>query len=130
MTTDKKKILVVDDVDDVRDALVSVLEDFDYQIFAASNGQEALDTLQNEAIDLMITDILMPQMDGLELVTAAQKECPGLKIILMSGGGRFIGSEGGYDYLGKSKKLTGVPHVIKKPVKAEELMSTIEEVLA
>ena len=128
MAMPKKRILVVDDVEDIRDALASVLIDCNYDTFSASNSLEAMEVLQTSQIDMVITDILMPVMDGIELVKNAQQGYPNLKFIIMSGGGRHLGIEN--DYIGMSKELTGISCVLKKPIQVDELLMTIEELFS
>lgn len=79
------RILAVDDDALILLNTVTILEDMGHQVHQASSGREALETLQREAIDLMITDYAMPHMNGAELVRRATEILPDLKIILASG---------------------------------------------
>ena len=127
---DKNKcILIVDDVKDIRESLALILEDEGYIIIQASNGLEALELLSVGQIDMMITDILMPEMDGIELSTQVRNEHPDIKIILISGGGRDVSSEGECDYLGMAKKLTGIAYVLKKPFQPIEMIDLVNQLL-
>ena len=129
MNETAKNILIVDDIDAVRKALALILEDEGYNILQASNGLEALNLLDNLDIDLIITDILMPEMDGIELVTEVNAKFPHQKIILISGGGRQIDNNSNFDYLGQASRLTGISHVLKKPFNPEEIIGLIDSLL-
>ena len=126
MVKTKQRILVVDDVDDVRSGLVHILEDEGYQVCDAPNGTKAMDMLEKEPVQLVITDVLMPEMDGMELVTRASKLYPEMKFILISGGGRQLVSD--YDYLDVTSKLTGVSNILKKPFRPDDLLGMITEI--
>lgn len=126
MVRKQKNILLVDDVKDVREQLSHVLEDEGYNVSTASNGIEAIKALSNTHIDMIITDILMPEMDGIELIAHAKKINPHeLKFILISGGGRKLPDN--YDYLEATKKLTGVTSLLKKPFNPDELIEMMDQ---
>lgn len=130
MNEAKKTILIVDDVEEVCDAIALILEDPDkYNTLTAGSGKKAIALLETELVDLMIVDILMPEMDGIELVETVQNIYPELKIILISGGGRQEEPDSGYDYLKVSKELTGITNAIKKPIKAKELLDLVEKLI-
>ncbi|MBF0095987.1 MAG: response regulator [Magnetococcales bacterium] len=118
-------ILLVDDDEVVRTVLREILIRAGYQLLEASNGQEALKLLQNHAIDLTITDIFMPEMDGIDLLAAISRSRPGSKIIAMSGG-----------YKAMDPKLTlrmaqsfGAVEILSKPLHAEQLLAAVSKVL-
>lgn len=129
MSEIKKSILLVDDVKDVRDGLSQILSDEGYDVMTAENGLQAIKKLMNKHTDLIITDILMPEMDGIELIDKVKEfNLPGLQYILISGGGRKLAND--YDYLEITKKLTGVSTLLKKPFKPEELLEVVNTLLA
>jgi len=78
-------ILLVDDETALLDMLKKTLIQQGYQIFTAHSGQSALQILKNEQVDLMMTDIIMPDMDGYELSKIVKENYPGIKIQLVSG---------------------------------------------
>jgi len=79
-------ILIVDDEPEVRTVIAEFLEDFGYRVLQASGGSQALCRLHdNPAVRLMITDIRMPEMSGIELADLATEQNPRLKVILISG---------------------------------------------
>jgi len=119
-----KKILVVDDDDLIRDLIYEILEPNGYQILLADNGNKALEILDREEVDLIITDIIMPDKEGIETIIDIKKKLPRAKIIAMSGGGQLDANS----YLSIAKKL-GVKATITKPFDPAKLIRTIEEVL-
>lgn len=129
MTKNKKTVLVVDDVKELRQELAYVLEDAGYDVHQADNGLLALDILKQTPVDLLITDILMPSMDGIELVAQVKKRFSDMKIILISGGGRQPNRDKQYDYLLATKRLSGVQDVLKKPFSDQVLLDLSERLL-
>ena len=120
MSTVSNTILVVDDEPELGNLIKELLENAGYNVLLSLNGLEAMNILNSMPIILVITDILMPEMDGIELVLAARKQFPDLKFVLLSGGGRKTDSD--YDYLYIAKKLTGIPNTLRKPFSPEELI--------
>ena len=119
----QQTILIVDDVPEVRRMLHHLLSEEGYNILQAENGVEAMDIINSNTIDLLITDILMPEMNGTELANAAAEVNPDLKMIAMSGGGKP------YDVISMCKKMTGVTHVLRKPFKLDEMLLLVQELL-
>jgi CheY-like chemotaxis protein len=83
-------ILVVDDSPDVAHVLSVWLEHDHRRVFCAHSGREAAAILERQAIDAVVTDILMPDGDGIELLTALRLRQPRLRLVAMSGGGRYL----------------------------------------
>lgn len=119
------KILVIEDDDSFRNVLIQMLEKAGYEVLSADNGNQALVHCRTESPDLVLTDIIMPDKEGLETIQELLNQCPNLKIIAMSGGGRF----GPNSYLPMAAKL-GAKRTLQKPFMREELLSTISDVLA
>ena len=118
-----KTILVVDDDADTRAAIRSSLGS--YQVLEAPHGRVALAVIAVTPVDLVITDIFMPEMDGLELIRALKKQTPDMPIIAISGGGRF-------DLAGSQLSLAsrfGAEAMIRKPYDRQELERTVDLVL-
>ena len=78
-------ILVVEDEPLVRMVVVETLRDAGYEVLEAGDGMEALEVLRKSPVDLMMTDIQMPRMNGYQLVEAAMTRWPGMKILLVTG---------------------------------------------
>lgn len=128
MSKKRKRILIVDDVREILTGISSILEMEGYEAITAENGIQALEVIDNN-IDLVVSDILMPEMDGIELCQIIRDKFPDIKMILISGGGRQSNLKSNYDYLETAKKLTGVDTLLKKPFNPEELVSQINSKL-
>lgn len=118
-----KKILLVDDNQVILNALSNYLryKFKEYTIIAASGGQEAIDTLAAGPIDLVLTDLDMPVVDGYQVITYAKKNCPSTQVIFMTGSWSLD--------LEVLISKTGVVHCIEKPFRFEELEDTIRKAL-
>lgn len=118
------KILLVEDEDAFRMILKQMLERDGHTVLPAANGRKALRLCIDGGIDLVVTDIVMPDMEGLETIREIRKQHPALKVIAMSGGGR-IGAE---DYLRIAGKL-GADQTLVKPFSRTQLRAAISGVL-
>ena len=87
MTADMSFILLVDDEEDIRDVLTLSLSDLGYRVVCAENGREALDRFRQEMPPLVLTDIKMPAMDGIELLKHIKREAPETEVIMITGHG-------------------------------------------
>ena len=119
------KILVIDDEIQVRTYIRKILEAEDHEVFEAANGEIGLKMYQENPVDLIITDIVMPEKEGIEIIIELKRECPDVKIIAISGGSGNFGSE---NYLCLAKEL-GAAKTISKPFVSEELLKIVREVL-
>ncbi len=118
------RILIIEDDDLVRDYLAEVLQRADYQVHTAADGQAGVDLCRTQPMDLVITDILMPEKDGIETILDLRRDNPGLKVMAISGGGR----SGPDSYL-NSARLLGADLTMKKPFSNQELLSAVAELL-
>lgn len=127
----KKNILVIDDVEGIRRELALLLEDEDYKVFQADDGINATDIITNENIELIISDILMPNMDGLELCSFLEKNHPNIPVILISGGGNTYGKDKDAtdDLLNQAQMLTQARAILKKPFTTNELLTQVNIIL-
>ena len=116
-----KIILVVDDELGYRDMLQMDLAAQGFKVITAGGGVEALDILKEEKVDLLLTDMKMPQMDGLDTVIAAKKHHPGIPIVLMTG----YAVE---DRVERALRLKATT-CLKKPFDIEELAKIIHDAL-
>jgi len=121
-----KKMLIVDDVNDLRIGLVDIFNNEGFEVYEAENGNEAMKIIDSTAIDILVTDILMPEMDGIELTKAAKQKLPNLRTIAISGGGRQLKSSQDIDYLKQSKTLAGVDEILKKPFQPTEIIQLVK----
>ncbi len=119
-------ILVVDDDDDMRETLRLILEKEGYRLLTASNGNEVEEICQTDRPGLVITDIIMPDKDGLETITSLQRNYPDMKIIAISGAGSGRGKE--FNYL-ECAELLGANRVLGKPFSQSDILNLVKEVL-
>ena len=118
------RILVIDNEQLARFAIRKMLLSAGHQVVEAENGVVATDLCKVEAFDLVITDILMPEKEGIATIHELKREFPNAKIIAVSGGG-FTGK----DYLPMAKDL-GADYTFPKPFRIEELIQALNELLA
>jgi CheY-like chemotaxis protein len=117
-------ILLVDDDDQFRNMLSEVLTLADYQVQEASGGKRAIELYRHQPTDLVITDLVMPEKEGLEMIVELKRFHPGAKIIAISGGGRG----GAQDYL-KMATAFGAQRVLAKPFSHAEILQAVSQVL-
>ena len=120
----KKTILVIDDEPAISKMIKRLLERENYKVDTAIDGDEAMLLLSRNIYDMIITDIIMPKKEGIEVITSVKKLYPGTKIIAMSGGGRFA-PEG---YL-KAADILGADKIFKKPFDHKEMLRTVNTLL-
>lgn len=84
ITGQSKKVLIVDDADFMRMMLEDILTHHGHTVLQAKDGQECLNILQNEAVDVCVLDIVMPVMNGIDALRRIKKEHPGLKVVMLS----------------------------------------------
>jgi DNA-binding response OmpR family regulator len=119
------RILVIDDYDPFRAFLTDVLNDAGYEVSEARNGRDGLRLFRESPTDLVITDVLMPEKDGIEIITELRRDFPKVKIIAVSGGGSY--SADGYLQMAK---LLGSARTLAKPVRSELLLEVVHDVLS
>jgi CheY-like chemotaxis protein len=117
-------ILVVDDDPVLRQVITLALEGAGHSVLRCENGKKAVDFLAHEAADLLITDIIMPEMDGVETVRAVRRLQPQLPILAISGGGSFDPT----DYLGMAQAF-GATAVLPKPIRPQQLIEVVTTLL-
>ena len=115
------RILVAADEAGVRGFLRAVLEDGGHEVIEAVDGKQALQQARAGQVDLVITDLVMPEQEGIETIRALRREVPGVGIIAISGAleGQFL----------KVAEMLGADAVLNKPVSAEVLLAKVVEVL-
>ena len=118
-------ILVIDDEEPVRAVLRQMLEKEGYKVEEAPDGALGMSLLQDHPIDLIITDLFMPEKEGIETMREVQKSFPQVKIIAMSGGGRM----GKLDFLPMAESF-GAQRTLAKPFERKELLEAVRAVLA
>lgn len=119
-----KRILIIEDDVVIREILLEALEPCGYHLEEAENGKEGLKLHRKQPFDLIITDIIMPEMEGLETITAVKESRPDVMIIAISGGGRG----GAGEYLNMAEHM-GAHRVFNKPFDPEEMRLTVMQML-
>jgi len=113
-------ILVADDNEALRRMTREALEEFGYRVIEASTGKQAGEQLRQEKIDLLMTDLIMPDSEGIETIADAKQNFPSLRILAISGSSQ--------DYLDGAAML-GADGTLRKPFKLEDLRSAVARLL-
>ncbi len=119
-----KKILVIDDDNDFRKMLSAKLTKSGFAVVEAENGVEGIRRFTENEVDLVVTDIIMPEKEGMETILELKKIDPALKIIAVSGGGRSAPE----DYLSVSEYF-GAVKSFRKPFNLSEFVQTINNLI-
>ncbi len=119
-----KRILVIDDDAQVRQMLKQTLERAGYEVVDAADGAKGIKFYRDEPTDLVITDIIMPEKEGIETIMELKRDFPDVKIIAVSGGGRV---DPGH-YLEIACRL-GADRTFTKPFDRVELLEAIQQLL-
>ncbi|MBF0588994.1 MAG: response regulator [Magnetococcales bacterium] len=119
-------ILVIDDDLDFRDMLEQMLTEADFQVTTAQDGKEGLARYRQSPSDLVITDILMPEMEGIETISALMKQGRQPKILAISGGSRHLSS----DSVLHAARCIGARRILNKPFTRGQLFAEIEALMA
>ena len=122
---ESKRILLLDDDRQVSSMLREMLQSEEYEVLVPANGTEGLSFLRQEPVDLLITDMLMPEMDGIEVIREVRRLWPSLKILAMSGGGIGTTPE---VYLTLAQQL-GAVSTLAKPFSHEQLLTVVHELI-
>ncbi|MFP7754582.1 response regulator [Thermodesulfobacteriota bacterium B35] len=120
-----KRILVVDDEEQIRSMLTQMLEHEGYEVHAAENGEEGMTLIGRYAFDLVITDMIMPVKDGLKFIMELVREYPDLKIMAISGGGAIKAER----YLTMASYLGDIA-TLEKPFKRDVLLEMVKQQFA
>lgn len=127
-------ILLVDDEPEIRAVLSRILENAGHDVEVAANGDEALKKLHGNRADLVITDIIMPGLDGVGLMKAMRKDFPKLPIIAISGGGYVAPAPYSPDSIATNAYLTsancaGANRTLSKPFDRQAILAAVAELL-
>jgi two-component system, chemotaxis family, chemotaxis protein CheY len=113
--------LVVDDVPTVRESLAIAMGDAGFEVSSAANGREALDLLEAEEFDVLVTDMWMPEMDGLRLLKEIRGRRPKMRIFGVTGGGPRLTIEA----MSSLAEVWGAERVFLKPFDDDELVAAV-----
>jgi DNA-binding NtrC family response regulator len=117
------RVLVVDDDAGIRNFLRMLLELEGYEVATVGNGNEALQAQRQDPAAIVLTDIFMPEVEGMETIARMREEFPQARIIVMSGGGSYNGA----DYLKLAREI-GAVKALKKPFAPQDLIDAMREV--
>lgn len=119
------RVLVIDDNAQVRELMRAILQGAGFAVDLAADGELGLVLQRARPAEVVITDIFMPNQDGLETIACLRKEFPQVKVIAMSGGGALVR---GTAYLSTAAEI-GAHALLRKPFEAEALLRVLGEVL-
>ncbi len=117
-------VLIIEDDEYVQQMLKQTFERSGYEVATASNGRIGIQLFQGKPFDVVITDLIMPEMEGIETISKLRKDNPDVKIIAISGGGRNNSD----DYLHLAEKI-GATRTFAKPVDRNELLKAVKELI-
>ena len=120
-----KRVLVIDDDESLRGTIREILEEAGYEVDEAKDGREGVNRYQAVLPDLVLTDIVMPEQDGLEIIFTLMRDHPGTNVVAMSGKTRF----GAADFLDYARKF-GTHETPVKPFRRNELLTVVRRTLA
>lgn len=118
-------VLVIDDEAPMRKMIRTILESAEYAVLEAADGVAGLKLFRDQCPQLVITDILMPEKEGIETIREIRQRDPRARIVAISGGPRLASS----DFLSMAEKL-GAMETLRKPFRRNELLACVERVLA
>ena len=123
---EKKIILVVDNEETTRETLLKILEREGYQVLTANDGQAALEIIKEQRINLVVSDVCMPRMDGNKLLKMAKAVRPELEVILMTGHGKMeMGiealKEGAFDFIQKPFTKLALNKTVKQALEKQAM---------
>jgi len=118
------KILIIDDDPDVLTMLREMLEREGYEVVAANDGEKGVKCYRDNPTDIIITDIIMPEKEGIETILELRKEFPDIRIIAISGGGRIDAT----DHL-KVAKHIGAQYTFSKPFERKALLKAVRNLI-
>jgi len=117
----RKTILVLDDEEPIQDLLAKALDSGQYQVIHCYDGKKAIELMKCHSVDLLITDIFMPEQDGLETISIARNLFPGLKILAITAysSGPFL----------KLAKLMGCVETLAKPLDLKAVRDRVKAIV-
>ena len=119
------KVYIIDDDEQIRETLRLLLEKAGYSVEEAASGNKGVELYRQHQADLVITDIHMPEKNGIEIIQEIQQINPAVKVIVISGGGELILK----DELYMTEALQSVKAEFEKPLDIQKLLQTVHEVL-
>jgi len=125
-----KEILIIDDDDAIRATIVLHLARLEVGTVDVSDAREAIDLLAVRKFDLIISDLFMPEVDGIKFISIVRRTNPSIPIILISGGGEIfpLGSRN-FGSLTRTASMLGASHILQKPFRGQELRDLVLSLL-
>ena len=120
----KKRILIIDDERQIRVILKKMLGDKEFDITTASDGNEGMTLFNEKPFDLVITDLIMPQKEGIEVINELRTDYPDVPIIAISGGGQNAPGH----YL-EVAKILGANAIFEKPIERKKILNAVKKSL-
>jgi len=122
------KILVVDDDQELRENIVEILKAEDFDVRTAANGEEALDLLSETGFDLVLLDLIMPKMGGMDVLSLIKRQHPGVKVIMITAYSTVDNAveamkKGADDYITKPFKINDLSMAVKKNLAEAEFLA-------
>lgn len=117
-------VLVIEDEPLVRETIRLSLETAGYRVIVASDGRDGVNMLSHHEVNVVVTDLIMPEQEGLETIRIIRRDHPSIKVIAISGGGRHVGT----DYL-KAASLLGADFALQKPFSMSHLRQCVADCL-
>jgi len=119
------QILIIEDDIEFRNVLKEMLERQDYEVMVASDGEEGIRMFRDNPAPLVITDIIMPNKEGVETIFEFQRDFPDTKIIAISGGGKLKAE----DCIKTASLIPNVKYTFQKPFAMDEMLQAVKEIL-
>lgn len=123
-SVDQRRILVIEDDVTTLDLITRVLTQGGYTVHGLADGRRAIEWLESNAVDLVVSDIFMPEGDGIEVIRFVRSHSRATPLLVISGGNSLIGQ----DYLKVASQL-GADRVLAKPFRPVDILSVVEEML-
>ena len=120
-----KRILLIEDEETDRIPLARMLSSAGFEVVAATDGKKGMALFEQQVIDLVITDLIMPTQDGIETIMALRSLKRNCKIIAVSGGGRMLDT----GFLERIILRLGVKHFLEKPVNEAQILAAVADML-
>lgn len=118
------KILIIDDDELMRTTLEAILGTAGYETATAANGRRGLDWLEQNSVDIVITDIYMPEQEGIETIIELRQNYPSIKVVAISGGG-----EAGTPSMLEFAEKLGAMRALHKPFTVDQVIGLVKELL-
>ena len=130
-----ERVLVVDDDDVARRTITRLLKKNGYDVSSARNGRQALSLLARKVFQVVLTDLVMDDLSGMDVLEGAKKHCPTAEVILITGHASIASAveamrKGAYHYLEKPFRPTEVEHLIARAVEKQRLLRQVEDLKA